>query len=465
MRICYLCAKNMPNSSASATGEPANSLASAVYQNIARQIREGSCVLLLGPHAMMAKQSDGSFKPATDLCAMHIGRDLNLPPEEARSLSYVTSTLRLKGSMSDTLILAAVQDFYQKMEKEATLLPQLEKLADLPFRIIVNTAPDEFLNRYFAQSVRDFRGGFYNFRKPNPDPLFQFGDEQAPLIYNLFGTYKKPESLVLTYTDQLNYVNKITGAQHERLPDSLLAAFNVPRFYLFIGFDFDDWTLRLLCDVLFKNARNNITPFAYPHRDTPPAESGARVFFQSEFKMEFPEVDMESFIDNLLQHYAALDGPGPSGPVDAGNARANVLILHNGPKEIDDASTALIRHLTPLKVRTLTLRDATAGGDQAAWIRQQFDQVQVVLPLISADFFDPANPCLAVLDELVQRNNPRSKFLVMPLVLKSFSLEGTPLGALKTTRPTNGAAIYGEGKEDSHFAAIVQALKNYLDSI
>jgi hypothetical protein len=442
----------------------ADSLSPAIYQNIARQIREGSCVLFLGPGAMTAQQPDGSWRPLSELCALHLAKDLGLPEDEGESLAQVTTMLRLRGALSDTLIIAAVQDFYQRMEKEAKLPPILEKLADLPFRIVVNTAPDDFFARFYAQSVRDYRFDFYNFRKPAPDPLYKFGENDPPLIYNLFGSYKKPESLTLTYADQLAYVNKITGAQHERLPDSLLAAFSVPRFYLFLGFDFEDWTMRLLLDALFKNARSNITPFAYPLKGEPPAGAKARVFFQSEFRMEFPQLDLETFANQLLTQYAALDGATGDGSGSSDATRANVLILHNESTD-DDGCKTLLNYLKPLKVRTSTLKDATGQGDLTAWLRQQLDESQVVLPLISADFFADGNPALDLLTDIAQRNNPRNKFLVMPIVLKAFSLDGTPLAPLKTTRPTGGLPVYGEGKEESHFAAIVQALKNYLDSI
>lgn len=450
------------HTSGNAADGAAGSLPVVLYQNIARQIREGSCVLFLGPAAMAAKQADGSFKPLTELCARHLAKGLKLTPAEEESLAQVTSSLRMRNVLSDTMIIAAVQDFYQKAEREAQLHPLLEQLADLPFKIIINTSPDDFFARYYAQAVRDYRFDYYNFRKPSPDPLYTFGDDAPPLIYNLFGFYKKPESLVLTYGDQLGYVNKITGAQHERLPDSLLAAFNVPRFYLFMGFDFEDWSLRILFDALFRNARNNIQPFAYPLRGEPDAGPHAKVFFQGEFRMEFPKVDMETFVSNLLVHYQALDGEAAS---DNAAPQAEVLILHNEAAD-DDGCKALLNHLRPLKVRAWTLRDALGQGDVADWVKQKLDTCQVVLPLVSADFFDAAaNPALPLIDEIVRRNNPRARFLVMPILLKAVSLDGTALGQLKTTRPLNRQAVFGDNQEDKHLADIAETLKKYIDTL
>ena len=452
----------MPNDvSRQAESAAGNNLSDILFQNIARQIKDGSCVLFLGPAAVSAKFKGKGLEPLTERCAAGLAAGLDLSKEETRSLTQVCSSLRIRNTMSDTSIIAAVQDFYQKAENDAEMNPLLQKLADLPFKIIINTTPDDFFARFYAETVREFRFDYYNFRKPNPDPLYQFGEDDPPLIYNLFGFYEKPESLVLTYGDQLAYVNKITGAQHERLPDSLLAAFNVPRFYLFLGFDFEDWSLKVLLDALFKNARNNIQPFAYPSKQDLLIGPEEKVFFKGEFKMEFPEIDMENFVEQLLEHYKKLDDEGPS---DAGMTKADVLVLHNEATD-DAACEDLIRHFHSLKVKIHTLRDAVGAGDLGDWINEMTEKCQIVIPLLSADFFSDDNPALPYLEEIAKKNNPRKKFLVMPLIVKPVSLEGTAVGKLRTTRPLNDQSIYGEDKEDQHFSEITETLRKYIDTL
>ena len=449
----------MPDESTAQSGG-VTELTDTIYQNIARNISEGSCVLFLGPAAITARQADGSYRPLTELCANELAKGLNLSKEEEDSLTQVASTLRIR-QRSDTMIISSVQDFYSRAEHNAELHPMLEQLADLPFRIIINTTPDDFFARFYATAVRDYRFDFFNFRKPVSDLLFTFNDDDAPLIYNLFGYYKKSESLVLTYNDQLAYVNKITGVQHERLPDSLLAAFSVPRFYLFLGFDFEDWSLRVLFDALFKNARNSIQPFAYPLKGKRETGPYAKVFFQGEFKMEFPKSDMETFVSMLLDHYKKLEGGASS---DSTTPQAQVLILHNDAKD-DDGCKALLKHLQPLKVRALTVKDAVGQGDLQQWLTTAVEQSQVVIPLVSADFFDDKNPALSLLDDLVKKNNPRNRFLVMPVLWKNCAIDASPLGPLRTTRPLNRMAISGSGQEDKYFAEIAETLKKYIENL
>ena len=130
-----------------------------------------------------------------------------------------------------------------------------------------------------------------------------------------------------------------------------------------------------------------------------------------------------------------------------------------------DGCKALLRHLSPLKVRVWTLADALGEGDLNAWIKQKLEQCQVVLPLVSADFFADDNPALPLLDDIVARNNPRAQFLVMPILLKAVSFEGTALGSLRTTRPLNKQAVFGAGQEDKHLAEIAETLKKYIDTL
>ena len=89
----------------------------------------------------------------------------------------------------------------------------------------------------------------------------------------------------------------------------------------------------------------------------------------------------------------------------------------------------------------------------------------MVLPLLSADFYDAANnPSVALLAEIAQRNNPRKGFLVMPVLLKPVGLDG-PLALLPTLRPTDKQPIMGSGKENQYGTEIADGLKKYIENL
>ena len=96
-------------------------------------------------------------------------------------------------------------------------------------------------------------------------------------------------------------------------------------------------------------------------------------------------------------------------------------------------------------------------------MRRTLDQCQVVMPLLSADFFDPAgNPTLDLLEEVVKRNNPRKRFLVMPILLRAVSLEGA-LAQLESIRPLDRQPVLGGGKESGYATEITEGLKKYIN--
>jgi len=455
----------MPDTLSQPAGHSATGDNTELYQAIARKVKDGSCVLFLGSGAVMAKGDDGHFAPISDLCAKHLAKKYNLTlgQGEEYSLSYVSSVLRVRSLSTDNVLQEDVAAFYAMMADKCELHPMLEQLSDLRFRIVINAAPDNFVTQLYDQIAQPYFSDFYNFYKPSAAFNFDFEKDQRVVIYNLLGSYRKPESLVLTYKHQLNYIKKIVGEQqNERLPDGLTNAFKDFRHHLFLGFDFDEWALRLMLDTLYKNVRDNIQSYAYPSKTEAPTESDTKVFFQGEFGMQFPAVDMETFVANLVKEYNNL-GDQPSNSTTE-TPSAKVLVIYNEVAD-KDGYNSLMKHLRAIPAQFITLADATGQGDLTTWLSQTIDQCQVVLPLISADFYDSLNnPAVPLLAEIAQRNNPRKGLLVMPVLLKNVALDG-PLAQLATLRPSDRQPFLGSGKEDQYATEIVDSLKKYIKNL
>lgn len=436
-----------------------------LYQNIARKVKEGSCVLFLGPAALAAKDPDGNWQPLTDLCARHLANkyELKFGADEDCNLPYVTSLLRIQNRSTDNVLQEEVAKFYTDNAESCELHPALEQLTDLKFRIVINTTPDNFITRLYDQIAQAYHADFYNWYKPSAALNFDFEKDSRVVIYNLLGTYQKPESLVLTYKQQLGYIKKIVGEQqNERIPDALTNAFKDFRHHLFLGFDFEDWVLRLLLDTLYKNVRDNIQPYSFSTKNERPAEADTKVFFQGEFGMQFPKDNLENFVTNLVSEYQKLDSAAAANTSQA--PRAKILILHNEAAD-KDGFDLLLKHLRALPAQFISLSDAIGQGDVQAWIRKMLEECQVVLPLLSADFYDEANnPAVPLLTEIAQKNNPRKGFLVMPVLLKPIGLDG-PLALLPTLRPTDKQPIMGSGKESPYATEIADGLKKYIENL
>ena len=436
-----------------------------VFQAIARKVKDGAAVLFLGPGALVAKDENGNWTPLTDMCAAYLARKykLQLSDNEECTLSYVASLLRVRNLSTDNVLQEDVARFYAEQANKCELHPALEQLVDLRFRIVINTTPDNFVTRLYDEVAAPYYPDFYNYYKPGSAFVFDFEKDPRVVVYNLFGTYKKPESLVLTYKHQLNYIKKIVGEQqNERLPDVLTNAFKDFRYHLFLGFDFEDWNLRLLLDTLYKNVRENIQPFSYPLKGEREADSETKVFFQGEFGMQFNPMDLYTFVDQLVQEYNNLDNQPAGAPAE--KPRAEVLILHNETAD-KDGYNLLIKHLKALPAQFYTLADATGQGDMKVWLESMLDRCQVVLPLLSVDFFDEqSNPAIPLLEEIARRNNPRKGFLVMPVLLKPLALDG-PLGRLGTIRPPDRTPVLGSPNESTYISETVESLRKYIENL
>lgn len=436
-----------------------------IFQAIARKVKDGAAVLFLGPGAVVAKDEKGNWTPLTDMCAAFLARKykLQLTDNEECTLSYVSSVLRVRNLSTDNVLQEDVARFYSEQSGKCELHPALEQLLDLRFRIVINTTPDNFVTQLYDQVAAPYHADFYNYYKPSSNFIFDFEKDPRVLVYNLFGTYKKPESLVLTYKHQLNYIKKIVGEQqNERLPDILTNAFKDYRCHLFLGFDFEDWNLRLLLDTLYKNVRENIQPFSYQLKGEPEADSETKVFFQGEFGMQFNPTDVYSFVEQLVVEYNNLDNQPAGAPAE--KPRAEVLILHNETAD-KDGYDLFIKHLRGLPAQFYTLADATGQGDMKIWLEGMLDRVQVVLPLLSVDFFDEtSNPAIPLLDEIARRNNPRKRFLVMPILLKPISLDSA-LGKLGTIRPPDRLPVIGSANENTYISETVETLRKYIENL
>lgn len=111
---------------------------------LVERIKGGGCVLLIGP-GVAVDTSQPDRPPMTSLLARHLAADPSLqgrcPPEMASNLRYVAQLhYESNRNLEDLAIIAA--DFYQGLKNTTT--PFHRHLAELPFRLCIDTSPDDF---------------------------------------------------------------------------------------------------------------------------------------------------------------------------------------------------------------------------------------------------------------------------------------------------------------------------------
>ena len=90
----------------------------------------------------------------------------------------------------------------------------------------------------------------YDYTSVGAEPLMSLPSTDQPIVYSLFGRHDRPESMVLTDKNLLEYLVRLTKASPP-LPDPVRATLRASStLFLFVGFGFTNWWLRLLLKVL-----------------------------------------------------------------------------------------------------------------------------------------------------------------------------------------------------------------------
>jgi CHAT domain-containing protein/SIR2-like protein len=134
-------------------------------------------------------------------------------------------------------------------------------LASLPFRLYITTNPEQLLVKALAETrtphseICRWNAELADlpsiFDPPAASALAPAGasepyrlDAQRPLVYQLFGTLARPESLVITEDDYFDFLIGVT-ANKDLIPKPVRRAL-ADSALLFLGFQLDDWDFRVL---------------------------------------------------------------------------------------------------------------------------------------------------------------------------------------------------------------------------
>ncbi|MCL9793421.1 SIR2 family NAD-dependent protein deacylase [Frankia sp. AgKG'84/4] len=212
------------------------------------QLKNGDCTPLVGPGVV----GGGSLAAPrrTEGCAA-----IEYPFRDRADQPQVLHYADLAGDRSGSLrqrVARSVQDssppdFDVPSEPHALL-------ARLPLPVYLTTNPNSFMGDALSQVGKRPRrticpwhgnvaaGRANSLAEPFPNP-------EEPVVYHLHGSAEEPASLVLTEDDHLDFVMNLAmdrGADDQQIiPTHILPALTT-RPLLFLGYNLDDWTFRLL---------------------------------------------------------------------------------------------------------------------------------------------------------------------------------------------------------------------------
>ena len=107
---------------------------------------------------------------------------------------------------------------------------------------------------------------------------------EHPLLFNFLGIYDDSESLIFTYDSLFEFLYSIFPV--EKLPLFLLTAIQKATSFLFLGFGYDKWYLKIIFFTLEKMLGGNETEkkAIFNYRDT---QNKTVEFYESSFSYSF----------------------------------------------------------------------------------------------------------------------------------------------------------------------------------
>ena len=263
------------------------------WTSLVFSVEQGNCILMLGPDAVTVT-FEGELLPVLIGLARFVKKKLG-PDFDYLDASNPSAVAQVAVAEEDHFTLQGwVQEFYDNLETAPAVL---DDLAAIPFRLVINTSPVLGVDQAFLSTKPDTYVDFYDRTAPTrasfPDPSVE-----APVVYNLYGSLSQPTSLILSDSDRLEFLVSVIS-ENPPLPAKLKSALKDPkRTFLFLGFSLHHWQLRVLVHVLAADAKRHFKSFAV-ELERSNLDPETRLFYKMGHKIQFPDTDVEEFIQEL----------------------------------------------------------------------------------------------------------------------------------------------------------------------
>ena len=357
-------------------------------RQLAQLIENEKCALVLGPFA----NTDAVGTPLQILLAREIAAELERNTGEvfpaSNNLALVCSAYMQQPETPRLALEIMVRDFYRRHPQPAELL---REVARLPFRLVFTTAQEDLLQKAFLEEKkRSFKDGYYRFSKTQTDD-YDTTPEHWTYLYQLFGRVQlnsKPDnSLVLTQADQLAYIDSVQGMGRETcLPMSLQRAMQEDcESFLFLGFDYENWYLRVLFHILKVSEKAKLL-WAVPEGASANLALETEAYFRQQYRFSFFKKDPVALLRGVREYLEK----GEDAAIQASTAPLrNLLFLHSEADSL--IKDKLDRQLAAVKksqgLESLSIHEILAGDDLKSAPKRLIDNASVIVSILSADFF------------------------------------------------------------------------------
>ena len=295
---------------------------------LAARIKDGLCVLVLGPYTSV-RPDDPTRTPLEQHLSAAILESLGSPAgcagPEPPTLRRACELYYQQQRDREELELL-VQDFYAGTSGMTTDFQR--NLAQLPFRLCVNASPDDLMHAALVEAGKKPQRARYSFRGQAPQKLWAPTAEE-PLVYHLFGHWEDPRSLVLTEGDLIDFLVAVVKGVPP-LPDEVRSVLaDQASSCLFLGFGFQNWYLRVLLQVLKVHGHHSkALAFEDSHFFDHPEHEQAVGFFSGQRLIDFRRLQWETLPRLLREAYGSSSRPVVTNPVPVNENAPKIFLSY-----------------------------------------------------------------------------------------------------------------------------------------
>ena len=255
---------------------------------IVDNIQNNHCIICLGPGVGLTQEG----KPLHAGLVDYLQKEAKLDVEPD-----LDDFIIFKDKAAKTFFYTDLKKYYGKY---AIPTDFHRKLAQIPCHAYINATPDHQMKDAFDQQGIARNYELYNKKRNSPE--LDRPSQAMPLVYNFFGCIDEEDSLVITYDDLFDFLFSILG-QSQRLPRELKNLIRSARIFIFLGFDFNKWYMKLLMRLFELHADS--MPIAPDQKEL--ADNKMRSFYIDKFGMQFIE---EAPVDLVNEVYKRFEESG-----------------------------------------------------------------------------------------------------------------------------------------------------------
>lgn len=243
-------------------------------------IKNKKCVLFLGPEVAQSKEGSYFNKALFEL--------LNAEQND-NNYYFSRDDLFVIDHKYRITILSKIDKVLENSFNEKVY----QKLAFIPFHLIVSTSPDNFLKKTFEKNHINHEYHYYSFSEKKPEDISE-PTKNTPILYNMTGSTEDSSSLIITYKDLYSYLKAILGIKP--LPTVLLNELKSGSRFIFLGFKFEKWYVQLLLAMLYDEIRRENNEGLAPAINL---SDEADEICSRQFNIHFIQSHVEEFLDEL----------------------------------------------------------------------------------------------------------------------------------------------------------------------